>query len=520
VTSAFVLLGCSRFGADLAQLVCVADGGRQSDEDLAGENAALCEENSALREEVAGLRQQLSAFKHEVEAMTRTIAALEKKLGRNSQNSSMPPSSDMFTRPAKEESPNRKARRALGRKPGKQPGAPGAHLAQVDDPTEVVPHRLEVCSCCGADLSAAELVGEEVRQVFEIPEPKIVVTEHRVYKLRCSCGEMNEGEFPPEARAPASYGPRVRGFGLYLLARQHLPFERAAEAMADLLGVECSTGFLDDLYREGAEALDAFLDEVRNQIRASSVVHFDETPTRVKKAKHYFHVACTELLTLLHADVTRGLDAVERVGVLPGYTGTAIHDRLGMYFNFTDARHGVCGAHLLRNLASVGVVWDQSEWASAMTDLLVEMKTAAEGARAAGKKRLGHKVLTSFLERYDTIVELGLAANPAPTGRKRDYVEKESYNLACALGDLKAEVTLFATDLVVPFTNNRAEADLRMVKLQSKISGSFRAAEGAERLAKVRSYLSTAGKHGVDAMDALTALFAGHPWMPPAPTRT
>lgn len=390
----------------------------------------------------------------------------------------------------------------------------------MDDPDEVVPHVPETCTCCGADLSGAEPLGEEVRQVFEVPEPKIVVTEHRVYKLRCPCGEVNEGEFPPEARAPATYGPRVRAFGLYLLARQHLPFERAAEAMADLLGVHCSTGFLDDLYTEGASGLDVFLDEVARQIRASSVVHFDETPTRLGKAKYYFHVACTELLTLLHADVTRGIDAVERSGILAGFEGTAIHDRLGMYFNYTGARHGVCGAHLSRNLASVAVVWDQTEWAQAMSDLLVEMKRAAEDARAANKKRLGRKVLASFSKRYDTIVEAGLAANPEPTGRKREYLRKESYNLACALRDLKAEVTLFANDLSVPFSNNQAEADLRMVKLQQKISGSFRAAEGAERLAKVRSYISTAAKHGVDALDVLTALFAGKPWIPPAPART
>ncbi len=470
--------------------------------------------------EKAGLQEEVSALKEKIGVLARIIAELEKKLGRNSQNSSMPPSSDIFAKPAKEESPNRKARRAMGRKPGKQPGAPGAHLAQVADPDHVVPHAPETCRCCGADLSGAQLVDEEVRQVFEIPTPRIVVTEHRVYKLRCSCGEINEGSFPPEARAPASYGPRVRGFGLYLLSRQHLPFERAAEAMAELLGVECSTGFLDDCYSEGGAGLDDFICEVRRQLRESAVVHFDEMPTRVKEAKHYFHVASTELLTLLHADVTRGLAAVERVGVLPGYTGTAVHDRLGMYFNYTDARHGVCGAHLIRNLTSVAVVWDQSEWAVAMIDLLMEMRTAAEGARAAGKKRLGHKVLASFLERYDTIVETGLAANPAPTGRKRDYLEKESYNLACALRDLKNEVTLFAKDLRVPFSNNQAESDLRMVKLQSKISGSFRPVEGAERLAKVRSYLSTAAKHGVGAMDVLTALFAGAPWMPPAPLRT
>jgi transposase len=499
--------------------VSVADE-RPSRADLVREIAELRAENAELRAHNVALGREISALEGTIETMARTIAALEKKLGRNSQNSSMPPSSDVFTKPAKEESPNRKARRAMGRKPGKQPGAPGVNLAQVDDPTEVVAHRPEVCTCCGADLSSAELVAEEVRQVFETPVPKICVTEHRVYKLRCSCGEMNEGEFPPEARAPATYGPRVRGFGLYLLSRQHLPFERTAEAMADLLGVECSTGFLDDLYSEGADALGPFLDEVRRQLQASSVVHFDETPTKVKKAKHYVHVACNELYTLLHADATRGLDAVERHGVLPGYKGTAVHDRLGMYFSYPDARHGVCGAHLLRNLASVAVGWDQSEWAEAMAELLVEMKQAAEAARAAGKRRLGAKVLASFLERYDAIVEAGLAANPEPVGRMRDYLEKESYNLARALGDLKEEVTLFAKDLEVPFSNNQAESDLRMVKLQQKISGSFRAVEGAERLAKVRSYLSTAAKHGVGAMDVLTALFAGAPWMPSAPLRT
>ncbi len=513
VTSAFVLPRCSRFRWGRAGLVCVAEKGSESAADLARENTGLRAENASLTE-------QLQALWAENTALGRKIAELEKKLGRNSSNSSMPPSSDTLGSPAKPESPNRKARRAMGRKPGKQPGAPGAHLAQRVDPDDVVVHAPETCTGCGADLGGAQLIGEEVRQVVDIPEPTIVVTEHRVYKLVCSCGQHNEAAFPPEARAPANYGPRVRAFGLYLLARQHLPFERAAEAMADLLGVHCSTGFLDDLYSEGAEGLDAFLEEVHRQLRASPVVHFDETPTRVGKVKHYFHVACTELLTLLHADVTRGLDAVERLGVLADYKGTAIHDRLGMYFNYTAARHGVCGAHLIRNLASVAVVWNQTEWASAMTDLLIEMKSSGEEARAAAKLRLGSKVLASFLKRYDTIVEAGLAVNPEPDGRKRDYVEKESYNLVCALRDLKSEVTLFARDLRVPFSNNQAESDLRMVKLQQKISGSFRAAQGAERLAAVRSYISTAAKHGVDALDALTALFAGEPWMPPAPIRT
>jgi len=239
---------------------------------------ALQGQNAMLRKETDGLRAENASLREEVSALAHKITGLEKKLGRNSSNSSLPPSSDRFVKPPKPESPNRKARRALGRRPGKQPGTPGAHLAQVQDPDEVVVHVPETCTCCGADLAGAEFVSQEVRQVFEVPQPTIVVTEHRTYKVRCFCGQTNEATFPPEARAPACYGPRVRAYGLYLLARQHVPFERAAEAMADLFGVKCSTGFLDDIYTEGAKRLDAFLNEVHRQMRASPVVHFDETP--------------------------------------------------------------------------------------------------------------------------------------------------------------------------------------------------------------------------------------------------
>lgn len=198
-----------------------------------------------MRAENGALKQEASALKDRIEVMARTIAELEKKLGCNSQNSSMSPSLDTFGSTPNPERQNRKARRAMGRKPG-------THLAQVSDPDNVVPHAPETCRCCGADLSGAELAEEEVCQVFEVSTPRVVVSEHHVYKLRCPCGEVNEGVFPPEARAPAACGPRVRALGLYVLAREHLPFERAAEAIPDLLGVQCSTGFLDDSYRERA----------------------------------------------------------------------------------------------------------------------------------------------------------------------------------------------------------------------------------------------------------------------------
>lgn len=460
-----------------------------------------------------------AALRTEIEALRAKVAALEKLIGRNSSNSSMPPSTDPLSE-RRAQAQNRAARRATKRKPGKQPGTEGRHLAQVADPDVVLTHTPAACEGCGADLADAPTAGVETRQVFDLPEPGLVCTEHRAQRRRCSCGETTTARFPSQATAPACYGPRVRANGLYLLARQHIPFERAAEAMADLFGVNCSTGFLDALYSEAAEGLDGFLAEVLAQLTASEVVHMDETGDRVGTSSWWFHVASTNRLTLLHADRTRGKAGVEATGVLPGFAGTAVHDRLGLYFDYTNATHAVCNAHLLRNLASVGVVWNQTDWAEAMTALLCEMRDAADRALSSGRENIEAPELSSFLTRYDDIVASAFAANPEPaSGRKRNTVERESYNLAVAFGTHRDAICRFATDLRVPFTNNQAERDLRMAKLHRKISGCFRAPHGAERLAAVRSYISTAAKHRIGALDVLVALFTGTPWMPPAPAR-
>ena len=260
-------------------------------------------------ERIAELEASLAAALAENEALRTKLAELESRLDRNSSNSSVPPSSDRIAERMRR-AEERRERRAAKRMPGKQPGAPGEHLARVANPDEVVVHVPTECHSCGGDLSDAEFVGEEVRQVFDVPEPEVRVTEHRVRKLRCSCGAACEMPFPAEATAPACYGPRVRAFALYLMARQHLPFERAAEAMADLFNVQCSTGFLDSVYDQGARGLGEFIAEVRRQLRSAEVVHFDETGLRVRTSSYWLHVMCTELLTLLHADPTRGKDAV------------------------------------------------------------------------------------------------------------------------------------------------------------------------------------------------------------------
>jgi transposase len=448
------------------------------------ENRELRETIETIREENKALHETNATREEQIELLAAKIAGLEKKLGQNSSNSSLPPSSDRGPRPPKPESPNRAARRALGRKPGKQPGSPGHHLAQVEHPDHVEVHAPPCCGSCGGDLGAAAVTAVEKRQVFDLPEPRLESTEHQAETRLCRCGTTTKADFPPEARAYACYGSRVRANALYLMSRQHVPFERATEAMRDLFGVDVSTGFLDRSDRLGKKSV-------------------------------WYHVACTELLTLLHADVTRGYDGIERTGLFPGFSGVVVHDRLDWYFSYGNATHAVCGAHLVRNLKSVGVVKSQQEWATAMTELLLEMKKAAEAAREKGRKAVYWRDLKAYMKRYDKICAAALAANPqAASGRKRNEVERESFNLATAFTTLKDEICLYAKDLRVPFTNNIAERDLRMAKIHRKVSSCFRSLEGAERLGAVRSYISTAMKQGLDPMAVLVRLFAGDAWIP------
>jgi len=356
--------------------------------------------------------------------------------------------------------------------------------------------------------------GIEQRQVFDTPDPIIICTEHRSVARRCSCGKLNKAAFPKEATAPTSYGPNVRGAALYLLFGQYLSVERVADAMSTMLGAHVSTGFVASLAKEAAGGLGGFIDEVRRRLSTAPLVHVDETSDQVRTEKWWFHVVSDELYTYLFASPTRGKAAPDEAGVLPDYKGVMVHDRLAMYFKYDQADHAICLAHVLRELASVGVGWSQG-WANDMAALLTEMNDAAHLARSTGTTALPPRCLKALLARYDAIVERGLAANPAPLGRERDYLERKSFNLVSALDKLKVEATRFATDLSVPLTNNQAERDLRMAKLHKKISGCFQSDDGARNFATIRSYISTARKHGVGALDVLAMLFRGDAWMPP-----
>lgn len=454
-------------------------------------------------EEIAQLHERI----RELEAR---LADLEERLGRNPRNSSMPPSAEGLSKPPVA---NRAERRAAARRKGKQPGDDGRHLAQVTDPTEVVVHQPVTCPECGRDLSRAEVVDEEVRQVFEV-EVRRQVTEHRMEVRRCRCGCEVKGEVPREATAPACYGPGVRALACYLAVFQHLPYDRMARLFSDVLGLSVSVGALAQMVAEAGGALGLFSEVVRDLLREADAVHFDETGARVASRLHWVHVASNSLLTLIECHERRGRAAMDAVGVIEEMIGVAVHDGWRPYRAY-DVVHALCNAHHLRELEGVSVVWNQ-EWAREMIDLLVEARDAVDEARAKGKDCLEPGILHSIRVRYGRLVKKGWAANPAPEVGKRSGYEKKAANLLVRLDSQRDDVLRFASDFRASFTNNQAERDVRMVKLQQKISGSWRSLDGARNYCAIRSYISTMKKHHVDVLTGLRQLFDGHAWLPGA----
>jgi hypothetical protein len=277
-----------------------------------------------------------------------------------------------------------------------------------------------------------------------------------------------------------------------------------------------SVGTLQAFITQGAGGLDGFLEEIRGQLADAQVAHFDETGGRVDGKLHWIHSASTDLLTLLSVHRKRGVEAMDAAGVLPDFTGVAVHDGWAPYRNYENSLHALCGAHHLRELTAAQEAGQM--WALAMICLLLDTKALVEQAKAGGLKRLTNKALGRLHASYREVIAMGYEENPdlaADTSGRRPKRTK-AQNLLLRLDERETDALRFASDFRVPFDNNQAERDIRMVKLQQKISGCWRTTDGAERFLAIRSYLSTAHKHGQRPIDALTALTAGQPWLPAA----
>jgi transposase len=487
-----------------------------------------------LTSRINHLEEELARKGREVRRLELTVKALNKELNeareqtrlareahlahilKNSQTSSLPPSTDIHKR-------TRSLRERSGRKPGGQVGHRGVTRELVEKPDHLVIHEPETCSLCGSSLIECKVEGSERRQVHDFPPLKVEVVEHQAETKVCDrCGMKNKAKFPDGIKAPVQYGEGIRSVAAYLMGYQLLPYDRCAEAMNDLFGYRLSAGTLATIVKECAHELKDSLLLIKEGISKSEVVGVDETNLRVHQKQQWVHVSATEKLTLLVHDKRRGAAATESIGILAGYKGVCVHDGLTAYDHYQQCQHSLCNAHILRELNYV-IETSKASWAKEMKQLLLEIKAAVGVASEAGKKRLGLSQETEFLGRYEQIVsEAGKLYPPlqrkkrgATTRRKRESpIVAAARKLVNRLNTKRAQILLFMTDFRVPFDNNQAERDLRMLKVKQKISGCFRTEKGAAEFCQMRSYVSTMKKQGHSVMATIRSVFAGKTMMP------
>lgn len=439
-----------------------------------------------------------------LEELTAQVAELTRRLGQNSGNSSLPPSSDRFGKPARER------RKPSARRPGKQPGAPGSALGLVADPDEVIEHLPVECRSCGGDLADAQSAGMVVRQVHDIAPVQARVVEHRLHKRVCGCGRVTCAPAPAGVDAPASYGANLRTFAVYLVVFQHVPVERAAQLLADLAGANVSTGWITSQVARTAQALVEVETLIKTLLVSAKVIGVDETTLNVDGTKQWLHVARTDLLTAFHLHTSRGRKAVKEFGVLPTYTGTIVRDALSVY-DIYPATHALCGAHLIRELTAIAQAHPEQIWPGQARSALADLAEAAHAARAQGLGLIPADKAADPLRLFKHAVLVGLTEHPRTQGRK----QSKARNLLERLRARQPDILRYTTDLEVPFTNNGSERDLRPVKTQIKISGCHRSTTGAQAWLRIRGYISTVRKHGDDTYTALHDAVTGNPWRPP-----
>jgi transposase len=379
-----------------------------------------------------------------------------------------------------------------------------------------VVHRRERCQSCQHDLSQiAGSVGER-RQVHDLPALQLRVEEHQIEEVRCPvCGEMNRGSFPEDVNAPVQYGPRVQALCVYLSQFQLLPMERTCEMIADLCHCTLGEGTLANWIQEASKRLEPTIEQIKALLVKSLLNHTDETGIRIKGRLHWGHVSGTRWLTHYVWHRKRGKEAMDSIGILPAFKGRVMHDRWRSYDQYGSA-HSLCGSHLLRDCLAV-FEQEQQTWAQDMHDLLLMMVKATDYWREQGAKALPQSERNVWLALYFHILAMGYAKHPPPETQqlpqqKGKRKQSASKNLLDALLHRADQVLAFLDDLSLPFTNNLAERDLRMLKVQQKISGTFRSQEGATAFFNIRSYLSTMRKQGRSMLDAMMAVFSGTPF--------
>jgi transposase len=469
----------------------------------------LREENAALQAQVA----ELLPLKEQVEQLKEQVKQLTSRLAKDSHNSHLPPSSDRFARKKK----TRSLRNTSGKKPGGQPEHPGETIQWCSRPDEIIRHPVSSCPHCQANLSAVVPQVVEARQVIDLPSKRHRVIEHQAEQKWCpECGEVSAAAFPEEVRARVQYGSSVATAASLLVVQHLLPIGRAAEVLFDLLGIPISEATITTQMQRAATVLEPVEQQIKEALIQADVLHQDESSLYVVGQRWWTHVSATQTLTHYAVHPKRGKEALEAIGILPQFRGRSLHDGWSSYWLY-GCLHALCNVHHLRELIFL-YEEQQQEWAHEMKELLLAMKEACDQARAEGRGSLDPLEIADWIARYEAVLEAGYQANPPDppplVPKKGRRKQSAACNLLDRLSMRQDAVLAFLQDLRVPFDNSQAERDIRMIKVQQKVSGCFRTPVGAQIFCRIRGYLSSLRKQGLNLFTALQQTFLGHPLLP------
>ena len=485
---------------------------------LRSENGRLREANERLRVLLEDKDAQIAELKARNAELEERVARLERLISRNSGNSSMPPSADDL--PGKKP-PERRPRRGGGRKPGKQPGAPGAFLAWREVPDDIIGHFPQGSCGCGADLAGARDRGVRYsHQVTDLPEARAETIQHDRHEVECACGRRHVADAPPQAGAPGTvtYGLNLQAWCVFLMVMHHVPVERCADIIASMSGTRPSDGWVHALLERAAKAVAAANKAIRALILLARVICGDETPLRAgpgpKSRKKYLQVACTSLLTYYFLG-DRDLASFKDFIYSDLHGTVVVHDRYQNYDSFPGISHQLCTQHLLRDLEDAAESYPGAIWPGQIAEALRGLIHAANLARDQGLAAVPAELTAEHLTLFRRGVAVGLSQVRRVPGAKTK--QPPARTLLECLRHREADVLRFLTDTAIPPTSNQAERDLRPSKTQQKISGRLRSEKTTRDRYAIRGYASTAVKHGVAVFTAIRDALTGNPWIPPIP---
>jgi transposase len=461
----------------------------------------LCKDPETLYQMI----NKIFGLEERIENLIKENTELKARLNKDSHNSNKPPSSDGLKKKTKS------LRKKSNKKSGGQKGHEGQTLKRNPNPDII--KELPLCNCpnCNNDLINEDVISIEKRQEIDIPEIKPKTTEYCAETKKCKkCGSIVTASFPDHITSRIQYGLHLKAFQIYFRNQNYIPTERVSVIFNDIFGVPMSEGTVYNTINDFSSKLDSFKLWIKMKLLSSSILHFDETGIRIEKKLHWIHSMSNDYYTFYVAHEKRGADAMFDINILPLYNGTAIHDYWKSYLGFENCQHALCNTHHLRELT---FLYEQEKlnWAKEMMDLLLDIKKSVDQSQNG---YLNEDEIKIYEDQFDELVKKGFNETPPPPeSNKKKRGKKKKGKAICLLErfrDKKIMVLSFMYNSIIPFDNNQAERDIRMAKLYQKISGCFRTKKGASDFLTIRSFLSTARKHGLNIIESILKILYNH----------